>query len=95
LYDALLELRDDAVVRLNRAVALAEVSGVEVALAEVDSLDAEALQEFASYHAVRADLLRRLGRHQEARRAYDAALALISTPAEREWMLRRRDSIEG
>jgi RNA polymerase sigma-70 factor (ECF subfamily) len=95
LYDALLELRDDAVVRLNRAVALAEVSGVEVALAEVDSLDAEALQEFASYYAVRADLLRRLGRHPEARRAYDAALALITTPAEREWMLRRRDSVEG
>ena len=93
LYDALLTVRDDAVVRLNRAVALAEVAGTETALAEVERLDAHALADFAGYHAVRADLLRRLGRNDEACRAYDAAIALISTPAEQRWLVGRRDAL--
>ena len=74
LYDRLLQVRDDVVVRLNRAVVLAETAGPSAALAEVEALDAQALANFQPFHAVRADLLRRLGRLDEARAAYDAAL---------------------
>jgi RNA polymerase sigma-70 factor (ECF subfamily) len=88
LYDALLELRDDDIVRLNRAVALAEVEGVPAALAEVERLDARALDGLGAYHAVRADLLRRAGETERARDAYTAALAL-APPAERRWLLER------
>jgi RNA polymerase sigma-70 factor (ECF subfamily) len=90
LYDALLKWRDDAVVRLNRAVAVAEVSGPALALAEVDWLDSTAFRDFAPFHAVRADLLARLGRSGEALAAYDRALALDPAPAERLWLERRR-----
>ncbi|WP_374377417.1 RNA polymerase sigma factor [Dongia sp.] len=93
-YDALLAQRDDVVVRLNRAVALAEVAGAEVALAEIDRLDGGALAHFPPYHAVRADLLRRLGQAVAARAAYDAALALDPGPAERLWLSRRRDALQ-
>jgi RNA polymerase sigma-70 factor (ECF subfamily) len=93
LYDALLERRDDAVVRLNRAVALAEVSGPGAALAEINSLDGLGFAAFLPYHAVRADLLRRCGHRAEAIAAYDAALALDPAPAERLWLARRRDEL--
>jgi RNA polymerase sigma-70 factor (ECF subfamily) len=93
VYDTLLAKRDDAVVRLNRAVALAEVAGVAAALAEVDTLDAQLFGDSVAYHSVRADLLRRTGRCDEARRAYDAAITLISTPAERDWLIRRRSEL--
>ena len=89
LYDALLARRDDAVVRLNRAVALAEVEGPAAALAEVEALDGEALAGFAAYQAVRADLLRRTGRLAEAAQALGEALALAPGPAERLWLGRR------
>lgn len=89
LYDALLAQRDDAVVRLNRAVALAEIAGPAAALAEVEALDSAALANFEPYHAVHADLLRRLGRPAEAVDAYAAALALDPPPAERRWLERR------
>jgi RNA polymerase sigma-70 factor, ECF subfamily len=92
LYDALLTQRDDPIVRLNRAVALAEVKGAKAALSEVDGLSSDALTSFLPYHAVRADLLRRLGRSAEARAAYDAALALEPTSAERLWLTLRRDA---
>jgi len=93
LYDALLALRDDPIVRVNRAVALAEVAGPAAALDEVDSLDAPALAAFLPYHAVRADLLARLGFTAEARAAYDSALALAPATAERLWLEARRASI--
>ncbi len=93
LYDALLTYRDDAVVRLNRAVALAEVAGVSAALDEVDALTGSALAGFLSYHAVRADLLRRAGRNEEARAAYDVTLALGPAPAERLWLTAQRDGL--
>lgn len=93
LYDALLACRDDPVVRLNRAVALAEVAGAATALAEVEALDARALGDFLPYQAVRADLLRRVGQAEPARAAYDAALALNPTPAERRWLEARRASL--
>ena len=94
LYDALLFRRDDAVVRLNRIVAVAEVKGVETALSDLEALDRNPLRDFAPYHAVRADLLRRAGRGSAAREAYDAAIANVSTGAEREWLTRQRDRVD-
>lgn len=93
LYDALLVWRDDAVVRLNRAVALAEVAGPAVALAQVEALDAAGLKDFGPYHALRADLLARLDRSDEAAVAYDRVLALDPAPAERLWLARRRAAL--
>lgn len=92
-YDVLLSHRDDAIIRLNRAVALAEVKGPAAALAELDRLGGPALDQFLPYHAVRADLLRRLGRIVEARAAYQAALSLDPAPAERLWLLSRAHSL--
>jgi RNA polymerase sigma-70 factor (ECF subfamily) len=90
LYDELLHHRDDAVVRLNRIVAVAQVCGAPAALIEFDALASASLQDFAPYHAVRADLLSKVGRPAEACAAYDAALARITTTAEREWLLGQR-----
>lgn len=91
LYDALLLRRDDTIVRLNRLVAVAEVEGVDCALAQLEAMDPEGLRDFAPYQAVRADLLRRAGRRAQALQAYDLALATISSPAERQWLLRHRE----
>lgn len=93
LYDGLLAFRDDPVVRLNRAVALAEVAGPRAAMAELDRLDAARLEAFGPFHAARADLLARLSRPAEARAAYDRALALDPAPAERLWLARRRTAL--
>ena len=93
LYDALLDWRDDAVVRLNRAVALAEIAGPQAALIEVEGLDPTGLADFAPFHALRADLLARLGRAGEAGEAYHRALALDPGPAERMWLERRRNAL--
>ena len=90
LYNELLVHRDDAVVRLNRAVALAEVEGIEPAMRALSALDSPGLEDFLPYRALRADLLRRAGRKAEALVAYDAALALCPSPAERIWLERRR-----
>lgn len=90
LYDALLACRDDPITRLNRAVALAETRGPAVALEEVDALSHAGLADYLPYHALRADLLARLGLADAARRAYDAALALAPADAERRWLLRAR-----
>jgi RNA polymerase sigma-70 factor, ECF subfamily len=90
LYDMLLIWREDPFVRLNRAVALAEIAGPAAALAEVETLDAARLADFQPFHAVRADLLARLGRREEALAAYDRALALGPAEAERRWLIRRR-----
>jgi RNA polymerase sigma-70 factor, ECF subfamily len=89
LYDQLLVVAPTPVVALNRAVAVAEVSGPAAALALVDSLD---LGAYHLFHAVRADLLVRLGRRDEAVAAYDAALALTENAAERAFLERRRTS---
>jgi RNA polymerase sigma-70 factor (ECF subfamily) len=86
LYDALLARRDDPVTRLNRAVALAEVRGPTLALEEVDALSHAGLADYLPYHALRADLLARLGLADAARRAYDAALVLAPADAERRWL---------
>ncbi|HEX8216719.1 MAG TPA: DUF6596 domain-containing protein [Allosphingosinicella sp.] len=94
LYDALLEQRDDPVVRLNRAIALAEAEGAQNGLAEIERLETAGMANFLPFHAARADLLRRLGRAAEARSAYAAALALSPGKAERLWLERRRASVQ-
>ena len=88
-YDRLLRLRDDPFVRINRAVAVAEVHGPETALQELEGLDAGKLAAFAPYHAVRADFLARLGRHPDARQAYETVLSLDPPPAEERWIRRK------
>lgn len=93
IYDALLTVRDDAITRLNRAVALAEVAGYAAALEELDALDTPGLAQFLPYHATRAGLLYRLGLNEEARAAYDAALALGPGEAERRWLEQRRAEV--
>ncbi len=90
LYDAMLRQRDDVIVRLNRAVALAELAGPQAALDEIDRLADARLAGFQPWHALRADLLRRLGRDAESRASYDRAIALAEGPAEKAWLARRR-----
>ena len=90
LYDAMLAERDDVVVRLNRTVALAEVAGPATALAEVEALESRRMAGFQPWHAVRADLLRRLGRLEDSRASYDRAIELAPGSAERAWLTARR-----
>ncbi len=90
LYDQLLALSPTPVVALNRAVAVAELHGPAAALAAVEPLD---LGGYHLFHATRADLLRRLGRHPEAADAYDAALALVTNGAERQFLEQRLGSL--
>ncbi len=90
LYDQMLAVSPTPVVALNRAVAVAEVDGPAAALAAVDSLD---LAGYHLFHATRADLLRRLGRDDEAVDAYEAALALVTNAAERRFLEERRQSL--
>jgi RNA polymerase sigma-70 factor, ECF subfamily len=85
LYDQLLSLAPSPVVALNRAVAVAEVEGPDAALALVDGLD---LGDYHLFHAIRADLLRRLGRADEAAPAYEAAIDRTENAAEREFLRR-------
>ena len=90
LYDQLAVLDPTPIVRLNRAIALAELDGPEVALAEIDPLP---LDGYHLFHATRADLLRRLGRSEQSRAAYDRAIELAGNTAERAYLTRRRDQL--
>jgi RNA polymerase sigma-70 factor (ECF subfamily) len=90
LYNQLLALAPSPVVALNRAVAVAEVEGPDAGLTLVDGLD---LGEYHLFHAIRADLLRRLGRNDEAALAYEAALVRTENAAERDFLQRSRDAL--
>jgi RNA polymerase sigma-70 factor, ECF subfamily len=92
LYDQLVRLDPSPIVALNRAIAVAELDGPEVALAAVDRLE-DKLAGYHAYHATRADLLRRLGRSQKARAAYDKAIGLAGNTAETAYLTRRRDQL--
>jgi len=87
LYDQLLALAPSPVAALNRAVALTEVEGPQAALDVLEDLQ---LESYHLFHAVRADLLRRLGRYAEAAQAYDAAIARTANTAEQAFLQRRR-----
>src|SRR5262249_40600870 len=86
LYDELLALTGSPVVELNRAVALAESQGPEAGLAALEELE---LDRYHYLHATRAELLRRLGRTEEARTSYRRALELVRSEQERRFLERR------
>ncbi|MGW8556671.1 RNA polymerase sigma factor [Streptomyces tubercidicus] len=90
LYDQLLVLDPSPVVALNRAVAVAEVEGPEAALTLVDGLP---LDRYHVFHAIRADLLRRLHRSAEAAQAYEKALARTGNTAERHFLQRSLEAL--
>jgi RNA polymerase sigma-70 factor (ECF subfamily) len=92
LYDQLVRLDASPIVALNRAIAVAELDGAEVALAAVDRLE-DRLAGYHAYHATRADLLRRLGRSRESRAAYDRAIELAGNTAQTAYLTRRRDQL--
>jgi RNA polymerase sigma-70 factor, ECF subfamily len=92
LYDQLVRLDPSPIIVLNRAIAVAELEGPEVALIAIDGLEDE-LVGYHAYHAARADLLRRLGRSQESHAAYDKAIELSGNTAETAYLTRRRDQL--
>jgi RNA polymerase sigma-70 factor (ECF subfamily) len=91
LYDQLITVAPSPIVALNRAVAVAEVDGPAAALAQVDELD---LGAYHLFHSIRAELLQRLGRKDEASQAYDRAIALAQNSAEREFLERRQRPVQ-
>ncbi len=92
LYDQLARIDASPIVALNRAIAVAELDGPEVALATIDRLD-DKLAGYHAYHAARADLLRRVGRSRQSRAAYDQAIALAGNTAETAYLTRRRNQL--
>ena len=92
LYDQLLAMAPGPIVALNRAVAVAEVQGPDAALRIVDALD---LGQYYLFHAIRAELLRRLDRNAEATAAYQAAIARSQNLSEREFLVRMYQAFVG
>jgi RNA polymerase sigma-70 factor (ECF subfamily) len=92
LYDQLVRLDPSPIVALNRAIAVAELDGPNVALGTVDRLG-DALAGYHAYHATRAELLRRLGCSDKSWEAYDRAIELASNSAETAYLRRRRDQL--
>ena len=92
LYGELSRLTDSPVVALNRAVAVGEAEGLETGLELIDAL--EGLDDYHYLHAARADFLRRLGRPAEARAAYERALELVESDAERRFLEGRLGQVE-
>jgi RNA polymerase sigma-70 factor, ECF subfamily len=90
LYGELARLTGSPVVELNRAVALGETDGPRAGLAATEGLD---LDGYHYLHAARADFLRRLGRPEEARAAYERALELAASPPERRFLARRLEEL--
>ena len=90
LYNQLLSIDPSPVVALNRAVAVAEVEGPDAALTLLDGLE---LDRYHLFHAIRADLLRRVGRNTEAAREYEMAIARAENAAEREFLRRRHQAL--
>lgn len=93
LYDLLLALRPSPVVALNRAVAVAERDGPAAGLAALEAIDLAPLERYQPLHAVRADLLARVGRTDEAGQAYDRAIELSANPVEARFLATRRAAL--
>jgi RNA polymerase sigma-70 factor (ECF subfamily) len=94
LYDRLERLSPSPIISLNRAVAVAMTDGPEPALRLIDSFAAE-LEGYHLLHAARADLWRRLGYRDEARKSYEQALALVTNESERRFLKRRLSEVKG
>jgi RNA polymerase sigma-70 factor, ECF subfamily len=92
LYDQLHAMRQNAVIALNRAVAIGELRGVAAGLDALDSLDVTQLEDYQPYHAARADLLARAGRGREAVAAYARAIELTANQSERRFLERQRNT---
>lgn len=92
-YDRHLAVEDTPFVRLNRAVAVAEVHGARAGLAAVNEVDEESMRNNPVYHAVRAGLLARCGTASEAKAEYDLAIAAQDNPVERNWLRARRGEL--
>jgi RNA polymerase sigma-70 factor (ECF subfamily) len=92
LYGALAAITPGPVVELNRAVAVAMADGPDAGIARLEPLS-DPLDGYHLFHAARADLLRRLGRYDEADAAYGRAIALASNDAERRFLTARRGSL--
>jgi len=90
LYDQLFSLDPGPIVALNRAVAVGEIDGAGAALALVEGLD---LDGYHLFHAIRGNLLHRLGRDAEAAQAYDAAITRTDNATERDFLQRRRRAL--
>jgi RNA polymerase sigma-70 factor (ECF subfamily) len=94
LYNALLAVADSPVVAINRALAVAEVSGAIAGLMALDAVSGDArLAEYQPYWAARAELLAKNGAHDEARRAYDLAIGLERDPAVRRFLQTRQSTV--
>jgi RNA polymerase sigma-70 factor (ECF subfamily) len=93
LYDQLYTLRPHPVVALNRSVAIAELDGPAEGLAVLANIDTDGLDNYQPYHAARADLLARTGRHHDAQAAYDRAIELTTNPVERAFLLYQRSAL--
>jgi RNA polymerase sigma-70 factor (ECF subfamily) len=93
LYEALSRFTSSPIVHLNRAAALARGDGAEAGLAALNALDAAVLKSYQPYWALRADLLGRLGRVEEARAAYDEAVARERDPAVIRFLSERRAAL--
>lgn len=93
LYDQLVLLDPSPIVALNRAIAVAELDGPDAALSAIDRLG-DALLGYHAFHATRAELLRRLGRRDESRDAYDRAIALAGNSAEIAYLSHRRGELD-
>jgi RNA polymerase sigma-70 factor (ECF subfamily) len=91
LYDQLYAVRPNAVIALNRAVAIGEMRGAAAGLDALDSLDVTLLEDYQPYHAARADLLARAGM-RDANAAYDRAIELTTNPSERRFLERQRNA---
>jgi len=92
LYDALVNLTGSPVAQINRAVALAEVDGVEAALSALAAVEGDVrIRTYQPYWAARAELLARSGGCAEARAAYEIAIGMESDPAVRRFLERKRD----
>jgi RNA polymerase sigma-70 factor, ECF subfamily len=93
LYDQLYTLRPHPVIALNRSVAIAELHGPAEGLLALANIDTATLQNYQPYHAARADLLARTGRHHEAQAAYDRAIEVTTNPVERAFLLYQRSAL--
>lgn len=95
LYDQLFAIRPNAVVALHRATAIGELHGADEGLRALAEVDTALLEDYQPLHAVRADLLARAGRHEEAAGAYDRAIELTANEPERRWLEARRTDVAG